>query len=319
MLVGDLTGDWREEIVTVLPGELRIYKTTTPATDRRVTLLDDHIYRLDIAMESMGYSALPTTSYWLGAGATTLKLSGPDAGLVPEAASACVATIVAPTGQALTGTLRLSTEGEATVEPASLLVSVSPGQVARFPFTVRAPKMSPLAGKAVVTVTASLESPGAKSVQTKAALPLADVPLSGVPMVEAENFVEQSGGEVHLRTDKPGASAGKAFSHWDNKGHRLGWQINVPQAGRYALVIRYACGGESDRSLLVDGKPIPGAERLRFPPSTSTSTGDWSHFVVRGADGKPAPLDLSAGPHKIVMENLAAQPLNLDTLAFVPL
>ena len=38
--MADMEGDWREELITALPGELRIYRTDIPtATDRRVTLM----------------------------------------------------------------------------------------------------------------------------------------------------------------------------------------------------------------------------------------------------------------------------------------
>jgi len=59
----DVLGDWREEIITSLPGELRIYTTTLPAADRRVTLMEDPIYRLDLAVAMMGYYAAPMLSY----------------------------------------------------------------------------------------------------------------------------------------------------------------------------------------------------------------------------------------------------------------
>ncbi|MFZ5830016.1 MAG: silent information regulator protein Sir2 [Planctomycetota bacterium] len=59
----DLLGDWREEIITTLPGELRIYVTTIPAADRRVCLLQDPIYRADVAHATMGYYQVPMTSY----------------------------------------------------------------------------------------------------------------------------------------------------------------------------------------------------------------------------------------------------------------
>jgi rhamnogalacturonan endolyase len=36
--IADILGDWREEVVTSVGGELRIYTTTVPATDRRVCL-----------------------------------------------------------------------------------------------------------------------------------------------------------------------------------------------------------------------------------------------------------------------------------------
>lgn len=66
-LVADIAGDWREEIVTFTSGELRIYSTTLPATDRRVTLMQDPLYRNDVTHRSMGYPHVPMTSYYLGA------------------------------------------------------------------------------------------------------------------------------------------------------------------------------------------------------------------------------------------------------------
>jgi len=59
----DVLGDWREEIITSSPGELRIYTTIIPAADRRVTLMQDPIYRLDVAVAMMGYYAAPMLSY----------------------------------------------------------------------------------------------------------------------------------------------------------------------------------------------------------------------------------------------------------------
>ncbi len=66
MMMADLYGDWREELVTVLPGELRIYSTTIPAKDRRVCLMQDHLYRSDVVHRSMGYFQSPMTTYYLG-------------------------------------------------------------------------------------------------------------------------------------------------------------------------------------------------------------------------------------------------------------
>jgi rhamnogalacturonan endolyase len=61
----DTMGDWREEVIVSLAGEIRIYTTTIPAEDRRVCLMQDPIYRLDVAHNSMGYSQVPMTSYCL--------------------------------------------------------------------------------------------------------------------------------------------------------------------------------------------------------------------------------------------------------------
>jgi rhamnogalacturonan endolyase len=64
--VADIIGDWREEIVTFAEGALRIYATTIPATDRRVCLMQDPLYRNDVTHRSMGYPHVPMTSYYLG-------------------------------------------------------------------------------------------------------------------------------------------------------------------------------------------------------------------------------------------------------------
>ncbi len=68
-LVGfaDILGDWREELVVSVPGELRIYSTTIPAEDRRVCLMQDPLYRLDVCIQAMGYTQCPMTTKCLAA------------------------------------------------------------------------------------------------------------------------------------------------------------------------------------------------------------------------------------------------------------
>ncbi len=70
MMMADILGDWREELITVQPGELRIYTTTIPAKDRRVCLMQDPVYRAEVTHRSMGYEQSPVTGYYLGVGAT---------------------------------------------------------------------------------------------------------------------------------------------------------------------------------------------------------------------------------------------------------
>ncbi len=66
ILMADIQGDWREELITLLPGEMRIYCTTIPAKDRRVCLMQDPFYRNQVAHRSMGYEQSPVLSYYLG-------------------------------------------------------------------------------------------------------------------------------------------------------------------------------------------------------------------------------------------------------------
>jgi rhamnogalacturonan endolyase len=53
--VVDCVGDYREEVITALKGELRIYTTTVSASDRRVCLMQDHQYRMGVVAQTMGY------------------------------------------------------------------------------------------------------------------------------------------------------------------------------------------------------------------------------------------------------------------------
>ena len=65
---GDIIGDWREEVITYADGELRIYITTIPAQQRFYTFMHDPIYRIDVALQTMGYMQTPHPSFFVGVG-----------------------------------------------------------------------------------------------------------------------------------------------------------------------------------------------------------------------------------------------------------
>ena len=69
-LVGDLLGDWREEILTSSPDgkALRLYSTTIPTEQRLYTLMHDPQYRLGIAWQNVVYNKPPHPSFFLGEG-----------------------------------------------------------------------------------------------------------------------------------------------------------------------------------------------------------------------------------------------------------
>jgi len=63
LIVADIIGDWREEIVTSLPGELRIYSTNIPADTKKVCLMQNHLYRMAVADATMGYYNSPQVGF----------------------------------------------------------------------------------------------------------------------------------------------------------------------------------------------------------------------------------------------------------------
>jgi rhamnogalacturonan endolyase len=69
-LLGDLLGDWREELLLVSPdgGGLRLFTTTIPTDLRLTTLLHDPQYRLGLAWQNVVYNKPCYPSFYLGHG-----------------------------------------------------------------------------------------------------------------------------------------------------------------------------------------------------------------------------------------------------------
>jgi rhamnogalacturonan endolyase len=69
-LMGDIIGDWREEVL--LPGpdgrSLRLFTTAIPTDHRLTTLMHDRQYRLGIAWQNVVYNKPPHPSFFLGEG-----------------------------------------------------------------------------------------------------------------------------------------------------------------------------------------------------------------------------------------------------------
>jgi rhamnogalacturonan endolyase len=122
VLVADILGDWREELIVTETGELRIYTTTIPAMDRRVTLMQDRGYRSDVAMTAMGYTVPPTPS-------SDFESAAPNLNLTALAAKPGTVRVVAvaPRDAPLEGDVKLSAEPGA-VAPAVLAVRLAPGE-----------------------------------------------------------------------------------------------------------------------------------------------------------------------------------------------
>jgi len=128
--------------------------------------------------------------------------------------------------------------------------------------------------------------------------------------VEAEQFVAEGGGTIHLRPDKLNSS-GLSLSHGDSKGHWLEWSAEVPVTDSYYLVARYAVPTDSARALTIDGK---AAGEFVFPATGgygSNLADNWAIAALR-LQGRLVPLALTAGPHTLRIENQNGIGLNLD-------
>jgi hypothetical protein len=125
ILKADVLGDWREEIIASVDGELRIYTSPIPAMDRRVCLMQDPVYRQATTMNAMGYTQDPTLSY-------NPELQSPNLNLtcLAESRNEPVLQVVvsAPADRPIRGRVRLATRADLRLEPAELAVQLEPGE-----------------------------------------------------------------------------------------------------------------------------------------------------------------------------------------------
>ncbi len=330
VLVADVLGDWREELVTSVPGELRIYSTTIPANDRRVCLLQDRMYRACTVMNTMGYSTPPTLSYlpeahWPNLNATLI--AGADGALT------CQAVVSAPLAAAVQGKLayRPGDSGEAT----DWDIDLAPGARTVLTFPVQTQSAALVGANAVLRLEFAgsarygaaplpegtpepidlARRPAAFTdpVELTASVPvrLASKPIRNGNRAEAEAFSGQGGGEARVREDKKGV-VGKSISHWDAAGHWLEWQIPVARAGRYRLLLRYCAPHTARRQLAVNGADL-GECRLPGSGGFGDAPGDWEHAWAAPA-GSTLELELPAGTHTVRLVNTDGKGLNLDYL-----
>jgi rhamnogalacturonan endolyase len=124
IVVADVLGDWREEVLTTVKGELRIYETPVPAMDRRVCLMQDEPYRMRMAMNAMGYYQTPILSYVPEALAPNLNLTLQKA----DKKTVCRVVVVAPQSGPLKGAVTLTAPANIKLQKTSLSVDLKPGE-----------------------------------------------------------------------------------------------------------------------------------------------------------------------------------------------
>ncbi|MEI6501837.1 MAG: CBM35 domain-containing protein, partial [Armatimonadota bacterium] len=311
----DVIGDWREELITSVKGELRIYTTTIPATDRRVCLLQDPLYRQDVAHLFMGYAQVPTLSYFLAQTGAAMWMSSPTSSLVFGQTAKVKLTLAAPPKEAAGGSVKLIGDDNAIVTPAEVTLQAGAGQTAEasFEVTLKAAPALLYGGKAC-GVTAKLGEDGPTG---SVSFRIEEAPLTGVPLAQAEDFSGQGGGSVQLRDDKLG-SVGKAFSHWDTKDHWLSWKLTVLETGKYWLVLRYCTPNGAARNLEIDGVAVSHTVFGGTGSFGSATQSDWAHQCFRDDKSQRINIALTAGEHTIKITNVDGKGMNLDYVALVP-
>lgn len=128
VLIADVLGDWREEVITSVPGEVRIYISPIPAMDRRVCLMQDALYRMRTTMNAMGYMQPPLLSYVPEALSPNINISLQKS----KERSLCRTVVSAPMKQALRGTLTLVGPSRIQLAETSKTIDLKPNQRVAF-------------------------------------------------------------------------------------------------------------------------------------------------------------------------------------------
>ena len=232
---------------------------------------------------------------------------------------ACPSLALYVTGQTLLGpgegrTIRLKANLHGTIPENSTFQWTLPGNESREGRTLEYTLPTEV-DQATITVTIPGRQDETVSIPVAACpQPLSD--LTDAIRIEAEEFVDQGGGEV-LIYDKHVNSSGKSVANWYGSiGHWLEWEAEIPRDGNYDIILKYASRTSGrTRSLRIDGE-IPGDD---YREITFEATGGWSTSVDNWRFKKlGSPIALKAGTHRIRMTCLDGKAINADYLVIVP-
>jgi len=144
-------------------------------------------------------------------------------------------------------------------------------------------------------------------------IPAPDLSAPGTVKIEAESFAAQGQGRARVYTHRKFLSG--AGLHWTAPGNWLTWAADVPEAGEYELIFKYATHEAGSVKLLkVDGRDVPGESAgIEFPPGEGYGTvpEEWRFGLLCDEAGEPMSLRLTAGRHEIWMQNFRSL-LNVD-------
>ncbi|MGI6355036.1 MAG: hypothetical protein ACOX6W_08075 [Lentisphaeria bacterium] len=143
----------------------------------------------------------------------------------------------------------------------------------------------------------------------------------GQIMLEAEAFTGQGVGTCQARTDRMGIS-NAIITYWEiDIGHWLEWTFELPKAGAYQILFRYATNHkETIRKVEINGQtPSTAAASLAFARTGSYgfAAADWRFLPLPDDAGKPLVVTLPAGKNTIRMTNLNGG-LALDFILLKP-
>ncbi|WP_158544042.1 DUF4962 domain-containing protein [Cohnella sp. OV330] len=164
-----------------------------------------------------------------------------------------------------------------------------------------------------VTGTLKLRSAGAGGITpTNATSDYDSVKESLDVFAESESFVDTDGGTFNVYSSRPWLSGGKGVSNWATVGQNITWNLNVPEAGNYDIVIKYvawdATSGPPTRLIQLGNKFYTAEAETTYDFGTLPEY--WKALTVHTGAALPA------GQVQLKMWNVRG-PMNTDWVGLV--
>jgi len=145
----------------------------------------------------------------------------------------------------------------------------------------------------------------------------APAPATTTIVIQAEDFSAQGGGEVKVNEHKTG-QIGKSLSAWNDEGHWLEWNVEVPADGYYNISLCYCTEpNNSTREIQVNGSVQEPFAPFVLPATGGYSNGndDWQFFTAMDPiTEKALLLKFKKGPNTIRLTNTNGLAANIDYL-----
>jgi rhamnogalacturonan endolyase len=308
--IGDILGDWREEIIleTSDHSQLRIYTTNIKAETRIYTLMQNPTYRVDVTTK--GYLCSKYPDFYLGWGMSTPPT--PNITLVGGGSTPCTPTTIVPYVQVDGGSW--SQSSTAAVDAGSS-VKFGPQPTSGgtwnwngpngFTATTREVTISDMtSSKAGEYVTTYTNNSGCESYQTFIiAMNGSGTTITLTIQENTDGFCSVDGSVDNNNSGYTGAG----FANTSNAtGNGVTWSVNIPVSGTYTLAWRYANGGGADRSgqLMVNSTTV---SNISMP-----ITGSWTSWTTTSGTA----INLSAGTNLIRLQATTSDGLsNIDYIS----
>lgn len=296
--IADVIGDWREEAITTLPGEVRIYTTSIPAFDRRPALMQEHSYRTSVLNGSQGYYHVPDLPY-------TPTIESDNFSLIMRSGERCQMTVSASKYAPLKGRVTFEIPEGIEFTPSSLDVDLKPGEIKVTNLVIGGKtdvprKMPAMLTKADGTVLGNMVS-----------IPRifkASIPANAI-VIPSKSRIYEEGGKVMIAEGRPISKDG-CLAGWDKAGHKLAWNFTVPKDGKYRIGWVFACPKDAPRKTSIGGQEL-GDVLFKVTGGFGKASSEWGQMESKV-------VTLKAGVNRLDMNNAAGISLNLAYLYLVP-